>query len=156
MTNTRGQLIGWCLRRSTAPRWLSSAGLDWACSPTPSSVRTPSLILTSQVSHRAQVPPPRKTPEQTDLILSVIIKCCPCLEWNQCEVHVLYSLYVRRTSFETEILSAGYNITSDSADLCFVDETIDSCSRRDSFADWLNYFMWPFLGRHKQWNMSYR
>lgn len=55
MTNTRRRLIGWCLRRSTAPRWRSSAGPDWACSPTPSSARTPLPILIYRVSHRAQV-----------------------------------------------------------------------------------------------------
>lgn len=55
MTSTRRQLTGCCLRRSTAPRWRSSAGLDWACSPTPSSVRTPLPTLTYPASHRAQV-----------------------------------------------------------------------------------------------------
>lgn len=61
MTNTRRQLIGWCLKQSTAPRWRSSAGPDWACSLTPSSVRTPLLILTSRGSHRAQVLKPGNT-----------------------------------------------------------------------------------------------
>ncbi|KAF7650218.1 hypothetical protein LDENG_00129610 [Lucifuga dentata] len=55
MMNTRRQLIGCYHRRSTAHRWRSSAGLDWACSLTPSSVRTPSLILTYRASLRAQV-----------------------------------------------------------------------------------------------------
>ncbi len=55
MKNTRRQLIGYCLIRSTALRWPSSAALDWACSLTPWSVRTPSLILTYRASHRAQV-----------------------------------------------------------------------------------------------------
>lgn len=55
MTNTRRQLIGWCLRRSTVPRWRSSVGPDWACSLTPSSVRTHLLILTYRASLRAQV-----------------------------------------------------------------------------------------------------
>lgn len=103
MTNTRGQLIGWCLRRSTAPRWRSSAGPDWACSRTPSSVRTPSLIQTYQVSRRAQVPTPRKTPERR------------------------WTLVPRLTLF---------------FQLCFVNETIDSCSQWDAFADWLNDFTW--------------
>lgn len=55
MTNTRRQLIGWSLRPSTAPRWRSSVALDWACSQTPSSARTPSLIQTYQDSLRAPV-----------------------------------------------------------------------------------------------------
>jgi len=55
MTNTRRQLIGWCLRRSTAPRWQSSVVLDWARSLTLSNVRTPLLTPTYRASLRAQV-----------------------------------------------------------------------------------------------------
>lgn len=54
-TNTRRRLIGWRLRRGTAPRWRSSVGPDWACSPKPSSARTRLLTLIYRVSPRAQV-----------------------------------------------------------------------------------------------------
>lgn len=87
MTNTRRQLIGWCLKQSTAPRWRSSAGPDWACSLTPSSVRTPLLILTSRGSHRAQVLKPGNTCTSfhifvnSDIVPSVIIKCYTSYEW---------------------------------------------------------------------------